>query len=1013
MDELFGAPVTGIAAVLAIAFGFAMGFLFYINLRNPILVRMAFRNVLRRPGQSLLILVGLMLATAIISSAFTIGDSVTFSIKRVATDSLRSLDELVVVDEDSPLWEGQAVPEGLPEEAFRELALLLDADPDIDGTVPALTEDVAVINLDGRQFEAGALLAGLDPARAAAFEALWDTEGNPVDLAALGPDTAYITKDGAEELQVAAGEPLSLALGPGALTPITVAGVVDGAYVGSGTDVVLMMPLEAVQGLLDRPGELSSILISNRGDAFSGADLTDAVVARYEDAPAVGGRGLEIVPIKQNIIDQANEAGSLFVSLFTTFGLFSIGVGLLLIFLIFSMLAAERKSEMGMARAVGMQRQHLVRMFTVEGAIYGIGSALIGAAIGVGLGFVLVAAVAAIFSQDQATNFTLSSHVEPVSFLTSFLAGAVLTFATVVLASRRISRLNIVQAIRDIPEPQTARPGWRGLLQGLGVTGLGVVLLLSGFQAAHLTVFGLGVSLIPIGIALLLHWRGVPQRWPLTGVGAVLVFFWLLPSGSLDWLKEEWNQDLTGFFVSGTLLVGGAVLVTVNNASLVLGLATATVGRFRRLSPIVKSAVAYPLRFAFRTGLSVAMFAIVIFSVIVMATLLEVFDNLFDDQQRLGGGYEVIAFTRSDLNPVTDLQAAVVANPDLAFVERVDGAPSVGTFRTVYRADARLSSDDGGEFADTILTGVGADFLASNEFTIALAAEEYVVDGEVESAAVWRALQADPSLAVVNAVLVPTRNNFAFQVASDRFTLSGVEGLFQENDVMAPVDVTVRDLDGGGSLDLTVIGMLDPFASGEGGPMPIGFYASEEAFGREVDATQFFFNLNSDAADGAAVIESAFFHHGVETLNVREAIDSLQESQRAIFNLLIGFMMLGLVVGIAALGVISARAVVERRHQIGVLRAIGFSRGMVQTAFLAESSFIAALGIGLGLLLGLLSSVNLINDIRADEPNLEFVIPWLKVFLIVLGAYLFSLLTTFLPAREASRVAPADALRYE
>ena len=69
MDELFGAPVTSIAAVLAIVFGVAMAFLLFIRLRNPILVRMAFRNALRRPGQSLLILMGLMLATAIISSA--------------------------------------------------------------------------------------------------------------------------------------------------------------------------------------------------------------------------------------------------------------------------------------------------------------------------------------------------------------------------------------------------------------------------------------------------------------------------------------------------------------------------------------------------------------------------------------------------------------------------------------------------------------------------------------------------------------------------------------------------------------------------------------------------------------------------------------------------------------------------------------------------------------------------------------------------------------------------------
>ena len=137
-----------------------------------------------------------------------------------------------------------------------------------------------------------------------------------------------------------------------------------------------MASLASVQELLGRPGELSAILISNRGDVFGGIELTDTVIERYKDYSAVGSSGLELVPIKRDVVDQANETGGIFVSLFTTFGLFSIGVGLLLIFLIFSMLAAERKSEMGMARAVGMQRQHLVRMFTIEGAIYGIGSAI-------------------------------------------------------------------------------------------------------------------------------------------------------------------------------------------------------------------------------------------------------------------------------------------------------------------------------------------------------------------------------------------------------------------------------------------------------------------------------------------------------------------------------------------------------------------------------------------------------------------------------------------------------------
>ena len=1013
MDELFGAPIENIAAVLAVIFAIAMAFLVFIRIRDPILVRMAFRNARRRPGQSLLILVGLMLATAIISSAFTVGDSVSYSIKRVATESLRSLDEFVVVDEDSDLWEGRELPKGFSAESVLALETALDADPDVDGVLPTLTEDVAVINLDSRQFESGALLAGLHPARAESFEKLVDIEGNAVDLSGLADNAAYITRDGADELEVAVGGSLNVFFGPGAPTPITIGGIVEDSYFsGTGTDVVLMMPLGAVQGLLDRPGELSALLISNAGDATAGVELSLDVVDRYESHPEIEGQGLEIIPIKQDVLDTANEVGSLFVSFFTTFGLFSIGVGLLLIFLIFSMLAAERKTEMGMSRAIGMQRHHLIRMFTVEGSIYGVGSALVGAAIGIGLGMLLVEGVASIFEQAGQGDFNLTPHAQPISFLVSFLVGSVLTFVTVLMSSRRISRLNIVQAIRDLPEASVTRSRTRALIQAVGVTAIGLLIFLAGWNGNHLTSFGLGISFTIIGAGMVARSIGASQRWTFTVVGALLVAYWLLPHTALNALKDgEWNEDFSSFFASGAMLVTGAVLVTINNSPLVLGLMTNTFGRVRRFSPVVKSAVSYPLRFGYRTGLSLAMFAIVIFSVTLMATLVDAFDNLFENQERLGGGYEVIGYARSDLNPVDDVVAAVESNPDLDIIERVDGIPSVGTFHSIFQADARLTSDTDGDYADTVIVGVDDAFLATNQFTIALTTPEYTVDGEADARAVWDAVRANPGLTVVNANIVPSRDNFAFQQQFDRFTLEGVPDFYLQDEVMDPVAVTVRDLEAGESVDLTVIAVLDTFASS--GPIPVGFYTAEETIDRDVDATQFFFNVQDDAEDGANVIESAFFQHGIETLDVIETVEGAQESNRALFNLLIGFMSLGLVVGIAALGVISARAVVERRHEIGVLRAIGFSRGMVNLSFLAESSFIALLGIGLGLGLGLISSVNLIYELREDEPNLAFTLPLAKIILIAAGAYVFSLLTTFLPARQAADVAPAEALRYE
>ena len=207
---------------------------------------------------------------------------------------------------------------------------------------------------------------------------------------------------------------------------------------------------------------------------------------------------------------------------------------------------------------------------------------------------------------------------------------------------------------------------------------------------------------------------------------------------------------------------------------------------------------------------------------------------------------------------------------------------------------------------------------------------------------------------MVNAFLVPTRNSFNFDVSSDDFTLEGVEGLFIENETMDPVKVTVVDLKSGTTFELTVVGVLDDFASG--GPLPFGIFTStntlEGVLPRQVDATQFFFRVEPGTTDAAAKMEAAFFQNGLETIDVSETIEDLQAAQRSFFNLVLAFMTLGLVVGIAALGVISARAVVERRHEIGVMRAIGYSRGMVQMNFLAESSFIAVLGIGLGLVLG-------------------------------------------------------------
>ena len=93
---------------------------------------------------------------------------------------------------------------------------------------------------------------------------------------------------------------------------------------------------------------------------------------------------LAVDDIKRDTLDAGELAASAYTTIFIVSGLFGITAGLVLIFLIFVLLAAERKSEMGMVRAVGAQRGRLVEMFVFEGTAYVLAAATVGVMLGVG-----------------------------------------------------------------------------------------------------------------------------------------------------------------------------------------------------------------------------------------------------------------------------------------------------------------------------------------------------------------------------------------------------------------------------------------------------------------------------------------------------------------------------------------------------------------------------------------------------------------------------------------------------
>ena len=88
---------------------------------------------------------------------------------------------------------------------------------------------------------------------------------------------------------------------------------------------------------------------------------------------------------------------------------------------------------------------------------------------------------------------------------------------------------------------------------------------------------------------------------------------------------------------------------------------------------------------------------------------------------------------------------------------------------------------------------------------------------------------------------------------------------------------------------------------------------------------------------------------------------------------------------------------------------------MVQVAFLLESSFVALTSILAGTVLGLLLAWNIIRDQQSQPSweNLELVVPWLNLGVIFLVVYAVALAATLAPAIRASKIRPAEALRYQ
>ena len=999
MKEVFGIPAGTFLVILLVGLGLALGALVVLGLRNRILVKLAVRSVGRRRGRSVLIVVGLMLGTTIVAAALTTGDTMSHTIRSTAVKTLGATDETIApkgASDDIPGALGAASGTGwIQELTVAHVEAAVAGSDLVDGVTGAIVEQVAVQAPATGQNEPTVVLFAPDPSRMDGFSAITGPDGEELTLGDLRPGEVYLNVKAARELQVAAGDGVVVYAGR-APVRARVRDVVsfDGARTA---DAALLVSLDEAQRVFGREGEIRTVLVSNRGGDVAGAELSDDVVALLE--PFVSSRDLEIQTLKADAIEDADAAGTAFMAFFTTFGTFSIAAGILLIFLIFVMLAAERRSELGIARAVGTRRGHLVQMFTFEGVAYDLLAALVGAVLGalVALGMVTLMS-RAFAAADEDEGLQIRFAASPRSLVIAFALGMLLTLVVVAVSAWRVSVMNVSTAIRNLPEPPTSRRRRRLVLAAVAIV-LGFALVASGTSSGTATPLMLGVSLVLLGLIPLLRVVGVPERIAYTASGSAIVVLLMLPWSVWDAVFGTLAMDFTTWIVAGLMIVVGAVLVMVHNAAALLGVVMRSFGRIRALAPVLRMSIAYPLAARFRTGTTLAMFTLVVFTLVTGTASNGSFVHAIGVED-YGGGFHVRAGTTGTA-PIDDMAVALRQTPGID-AAGIDGVGS----QSLLAVDAK-QVDAGRPFETYLVRGLDAPFLEQTTFGLGGVARGYGSEADV-----WNAVRTKPGLAVVDSMIVPRRDGFGFGVLPD-FQLSGF--LYEEGFDAVPVEVL--DKQTGRRTTLTVIGILKDTAPLE----MLGISTSEQtlrtAFPGRIRPTIHYFRLapGVDPDRTASDLEAAFVASGLEAESIQQVVDDAVAANVTFNRLIQGFMGLGLVVGVAALGVISARAVVERRQQIGVMRAIGFRTRMVQAAFLLESSFVALTSIVVGTALGLLLAWNIIRDQQAQPSweNLQLVVPWMNLAVIFLVVYVVALAATLAPALRASRIRPAEALRYQ
>ncbi len=826
----------------------------------------------------------------------------------------------------------------------------------------------------------------------------------------------------------------------------------------------ILMSLQTVQSLIkvDMNDPLTEILfgIDDHKDPFLGRERSNkardkietVLKDKYPDDPFI------VWSIRESARESIERGISSYIDTLNMFGTVVIIAGLLLITNIQILNMEERKQQIGMLRAIGAKKNEILISYGIETVLTGIVGGIFGLIFGIGIAVWLNDVSRSMLSAWGNPEFKQSMFdvvINPGTFLLSLSAAIILSLITGMVPAFRARGSSIVEILRGTSSVSSntsisyndRKPIWPLVVGGF-VTLIGFLLLIDLIQQGHPFYSGDGyrnldeefpdniqaLFLILLGL-LIINFRFKKKCLGMTFSGVLMISLTLFGYNvAVEWITEGGNANRIGIIGLFCVVTGVTTIIAAN-------LDKITEGLRKSLTLIGFSA----------TGLAATRYinsrktrAVLTFATFAVILSLNFMGGTYANTQVNGTG-EMWEDYFTNIQIVVESQTSVNLNDvDLPQIlqEQFDDVKNVYPLVTGWGSAYIGLKQEINETEDIFRTKFV--FLDFDTFQ------------DVNNQAIYPFLFDDliPYYSKLS-LLDRIRHRDSAREEANVFWDDFLAGKKLHRETLEPVDsddpmglpmficerlgfieegaiVSFPLANESGYMEMIKVGTLTYFpsfnmymSSYTSGIVLSNEFASqidirglgvrefltEPKHGFDYDKNKVLCNRIEEFSNKPS--HNSLLNHtngalyGITAHNLWDVIFHDLSANRKSLELIQLFISTGLIIGVLGLLIVSRRSVTERKREIGMLRALGFSKKAVSLTVLLELLFLGLLGFIVGFFTG-----NYIAWIFADLQDWTLQIPWFQVGFY--GSFIMGsvIIAALIPGWLAARIPPSEALRY-